>query len=131
MRAWDSGMAKVHSRLPVRVKCAHSPSPPADSTKLEEPTCTLIIHTCKLIIHTTFPLRFRYTVSAGPPRMHPILAHRVSSMPAPLDGIRVIEVANWLAAPPATALMADMGAEVIKVEPPAGDIFRSCNQPAA
>ena len=45
-------------------------------------------------------------------------------MAAPLDGIRVLEVANWLAAPAATALMADMGADVIKVEPPGGDIFR-------
>jgi crotonobetainyl-CoA:carnitine CoA-transferase CaiB-like acyl-CoA transferase len=45
-------------------------------------------------------------------------------MPAPLDGVRVLEIANWLAAPAATALMADLGAEVIKVEPPGGDIFR-------
>jgi crotonobetainyl-CoA:carnitine CoA-transferase CaiB-like acyl-CoA transferase len=45
-------------------------------------------------------------------------------MAAPLDGIRVIEVSNWLAAPAAAALMADMGAEVVKVEPPGGDIYR-------
>ncbi|MGI8927397.1 MAG: CaiB/BaiF CoA transferase family protein [Tepidiformaceae bacterium] len=45
-------------------------------------------------------------------------------MAAPLDGIRVLEVANWLAAPAATALMADMGADVIKIEPPSGDIYR-------
>jgi len=43
----------------------------------------------------------------------------------PLDGIRVLEVANWLAAPAAGALMADLGADVIKVEPPGGDVFRS------
>ncbi len=46
-------------------------------------------------------------------------------MTAPLDGVRVLEVANWLAAPAAAALMADLGAEVIKVEPPEGDAFRS------
>ena len=46
-------------------------------------------------------------------------------MVAPLDGVRVVEVANWLAAPGAAALMADMGAEVIKVEPPEGDAYRS------
>lgn len=46
-------------------------------------------------------------------------------MPAPLDGIRVLEVANWLAAPAATRLMADLGAEVIKVEPPGGDVYRA------
>src|SRR5258707_8236051 len=45
-------------------------------------------------------------------------------MTAPLDGIRVLEVASWLAAPSCAALMADMGARVIKVEPPAGDTYR-------
>ncbi len=48
----------------------------------------------------------------------------VTAMPAPLDGIRVLEVANWLAAPAAGALLADLGADVIKVEPPEGDVFR-------
>jgi crotonobetainyl-CoA:carnitine CoA-transferase CaiB-like acyl-CoA transferase len=42
----------------------------------------------------------------------------------PLDDVRVLEVANFLAAPACAALMADMGAEVIKVEPPGGDAFR-------
>lgn len=45
-------------------------------------------------------------------------------MTGPLDGLRVIEVANWLAAPGTTALMADMGAVVVKVEPPTGDFYR-------
>jgi len=45
-------------------------------------------------------------------------------MVGPLDGVRVLEVANWLAAPSAAALMADMGAEVVKVEPPVGDVWR-------
>jgi len=43
----------------------------------------------------------------------------------PLDDIRVVEIANWIAAPSATALMADMGASVIKVEPPGGDSMRN------
>jgi len=43
---------------------------------------------------------------------------------SPLDGIRVLEVANWLAAPAGCALLADAGADVIKVEPPAGDPYR-------
>jgi crotonobetainyl-CoA:carnitine CoA-transferase CaiB-like acyl-CoA transferase len=42
----------------------------------------------------------------------------------PLDGIRVLELANFMAGPISTALMADLGAEVIKVEPPAGDPMR-------
>jgi crotonobetainyl-CoA:carnitine CoA-transferase CaiB-like acyl-CoA transferase len=48
-------------------------------------------------------------------------------MTAPLQGIRVVEVANWLAAPSCAALMADMGADVIKIEPPGGDAFRHFN----
>ncbi|MBX3707723.1 MAG: CoA transferase [Pseudomonadales bacterium] len=45
-------------------------------------------------------------------------------MTAPLEGIRVLEVASWLAAPSCAALLADLGADVIKVEPPAGDAYR-------
>ena len=45
-------------------------------------------------------------------------------MQAPLEGIRVVEVASWLAAPCCAALMADMGAEVVKVEPKGGDTYR-------
>jgi crotonobetainyl-CoA:carnitine CoA-transferase CaiB-like acyl-CoA transferase len=43
---------------------------------------------------------------------------------APLEGLRVIDAANWLAAPAAAGLMADMGADVIKIEPPTGDTYR-------
>ena len=39
-------------------------------------------------------------------------------MPGPLEGLKVLEVANWVAAPSACAIMADMGAEVIKIEHP-------------
>ena len=46
-------------------------------------------------------------------------------MTAPLEGIRVLEVASWLAAPSFAALMSDMGASVVKVEPPAGDAYRA------
>ncbi len=45
-------------------------------------------------------------------------------MDGPLNGVRVLEVANWLAAPSAAALLADMGADVVKVEPPQGDPWR-------
>jgi crotonobetainyl-CoA:carnitine CoA-transferase CaiB-like acyl-CoA transferase len=45
-------------------------------------------------------------------------------MAAPLSGIRVIEVANYVAAPSVGALMADLGADVIKVEPPGGEVMR-------
>src|SRR5262249_34326499 len=39
-------------------------------------------------------------------------------MPQPLAGIRVIELANFIAGPLAGTLLADMGADVIKIEPP-------------
>jgi crotonobetainyl-CoA:carnitine CoA-transferase CaiB-like acyl-CoA transferase len=42
----------------------------------------------------------------------------------PLDDITVLEVANWVAAPSCGALMADLGADVIKVEPLGGDGMR-------
>ncbi len=45
-------------------------------------------------------------------------------MTAPLAGVRVIEAATWLAAPAAAALLADLGADVIKIEPPGGDPWR-------
>ena len=45
-------------------------------------------------------------------------------MTAPLQGVTVLELANWVAAPSCTAVMADLGAEVIKVEPRTGDAMR-------
>ncbi len=39
-------------------------------------------------------------------------------MPGPLDGIRVIEVASWMFIPSAGAVLADWGADVLKVEHP-------------
>ena len=42
----------------------------------------------------------------------------------PLTGIRVLEIATIIAAPLAASYLADMGAEVIKVEPVGGDPFR-------
>ena len=47
----------------------------------------------------------------------------------PLDGIRVIDVSRVLAGPFATMLLADLGADVIKVEPPSGDETREWGPP--
>ena len=45
-------------------------------------------------------------------------------MSAPLAGIKVVEIASFVAVPSAGALLADMGAEVIKVEVPWGEVYR-------
>lgn len=43
----------------------------------------------------------------------------------PLAGIRILEVGTMLAGPYATMLLADLGAEVTKIEPAGGEISRS------
>lgn len=45
-------------------------------------------------------------------------------MTAPLAGIRILEVGTMLAGPYATMLLADLGAQVTKIEPPGGEISR-------
>lgn len=39
----------------------------------------------------------------------------------PLAGVKVVELGVWVAGPAAAGLMADWGADVVKVEPPGGD----------
>jgi crotonobetainyl-CoA:carnitine CoA-transferase CaiB-like acyl-CoA transferase len=48
-----------------------------------------------------------------------------SSADAPLAGVTVLELGMFFAGPYAGSLLADLGARVIKVEPPAGDPMRS------
>lgn len=50
-------------------------------------------------------------------------------MTGPFEGVRVIEVASWTFVPGAGAIMADLGADVIKVEPPTGDPQRGLINP--
>lgn len=45
-------------------------------------------------------------------------------MSKPLAGIKVVEVAMWAFVPAAGGMLADLGADVIKVEPPTGDPLR-------
>ena len=48
-----------------------------------------------------------------------------SNNSGPLTGIRILEIGTMLAGPYATMLLADLGAEVTKVEPAGGEISRS------
>jgi crotonobetainyl-CoA:carnitine CoA-transferase CaiB-like acyl-CoA transferase len=43
----------------------------------------------------------------------------------PLDGVRVVELGVWVAGPGAGGILADWGADVVKIEPPTGDPARS------
>jgi formyl-CoA transferase len=52
-------------------------------------------------------------------------AQPITAESLPLEGLRVLEIGHYIAAPFATRLLADLGAEVIKVEPPVtGDPVR-------
>nr|WP_294502341.1 CoA transferase [uncultured Rhodopila sp.] len=42
----------------------------------------------------------------------------------PLAGLKILEIGHYIAAPFCTRILADLGAEVVKLEPPGGDPFR-------
>jgi crotonobetainyl-CoA:carnitine CoA-transferase CaiB-like acyl-CoA transferase len=46
-------------------------------------------------------------------------------MPGPLHGVNVVELAGWVVGPSVAAVLADWGAEVIKIEGPGGDPNRA------
>ena len=52
-------------------------------------------------------------------------------MAGPCQGIRVVELAVWVAGPSAGGILADWGADVVKIEPREGDPFRGLFMVAA
>ncbi len=48
-------------------------------------------------------------------------------MNGPLQGVKVVELGIWVAAPSASVILADWGADVIKIEQPGGDPLRAAS----
>jgi crotonobetainyl-CoA:carnitine CoA-transferase CaiB-like acyl-CoA transferase len=69
-------------------------------------------------------------IAVSPPSCNsPIASGGEATDPPPLAGVRILEITNLIAGPTAGRILADLGADVIKLEPPAGDISRPLGRP--
>src|SRR6187399_683843 len=74
------------------------------------------------MIHTLIVASILCSIKSMNNTSDPIADH---SAVKPLRGIRVVELAHWMAGPLAAGLLSDWGADVIKVEPPGGEPMRT------
>jgi crotonobetainyl-CoA:carnitine CoA-transferase CaiB-like acyl-CoA transferase len=78
-------------------------------------------------VHTPAPLPGQHTDEILRAKLRPsfVPAPDRDSLERPLEGVTIVEAAYYYATPFATALLADLGARVIKIEPPRGDPYRA------
>ena len=68
--------------------------------------------------------------AAGTPLVAGVTPPAIPDRPGPLAGLRVLELASMISGPMAGRLLADLGADVVKLEPPEGEIGRRYRSPA-
>lgn len=72
-----------------------------------------------------YPGQHTAEILAEPPRQRRPIIPSGENPARPLEGVVILELATWLAAPFAGALLADLGAQVIKIESLTGDPIRA------
>jgi crotonobetainyl-CoA:carnitine CoA-transferase CaiB-like acyl-CoA transferase len=69
---------------------------------------------------------FKAASGSGPRREEHVVeaVQQPAVDPPPLAGVRILEITNLIAGPTAGRILADLGADMIKLEPPTGDLSR-------
>jgi crotonobetainyl-CoA:carnitine CoA-transferase CaiB-like acyl-CoA transferase len=98
-----------------RLSMAGSPYEAAPAARVRRPAPRLGEHAREVQAERVRPARERIGPARNPAR---------AAGEAPLAGVRVLDLGNFLAGPFAPMLMADLGAEVIKLEATTGDQMR-------